>query len=169
MRHTLWHCGVLIGEAKMQVNPAQPRQIVGEFRPTAYGRELLPRLTGVLSAAAALKDEMATRGISEESVTDPVTGPDLIESMPGGRKMVDIGRTLSEVQLRDPSGIALEFKSIAFLDLGELDSLARKLGTMRPFATSEGGPHQRARVLVSATLASPPASANARVSRPQLS
>lgn len=168
MRHSLWYCGVLIGEAKMQKNPAAPRQLVGEFRPTAYGRELLPRLTGVLSAAAALKDDMAARGITEESVTDPATGPDLIESMPGGRKMVDIGRTLSEVRLRDPSGVELEFKTIAFLDLGELESLARKLGTKGPFAKGEGGPHQRARLLVSATLA-PPAPTNSRVARAQLS
>ncbi len=51
MPHTLWHCGVLLGEARLRASPGFARQIVGPFRPTAHGLEILPRLTGPQSVA----------------------------------------------------------------------------------------------------------------------
>ena len=42
--------------------------------------------------------------------------------------MLDIGKALSEVELRDPEGRVREFKQIAFIDLAELAALSRKLG-----------------------------------------
>lgn len=148
MRHTLWHSGVLIGEARLRRSPANARQIFGELRLTAYGRELLPRLS-VLPAAAALTEELAARRAADPTLAG-VPDVDLVESLPAGQRMVDIGRALSEVELRDPSGAVLEFETIAFLDLAELSALSRKNRPSTPAGTFTPAP---SRVMVSATLA----------------
>jgi hypothetical protein len=126
MPYTIWYCGVLIGETDFEGQGSSPHQHAGVFRPTAYGREVFPQLSGMLSVASALKDEMQEHGLDEDDMdADAVT--DFLETTPTGRKILDIGRALSEVELRDPSGKALEFVSIAFMDLSELATLSRKL------------------------------------------
>ena len=152
MTYSLWHCGVLMGQADLQKNPQVPRQLVGVFRPTAYGRRLLPRLTGLLAAAAELKAEMTKRGLSEESLPEGAA-EELIESTPAGQSLVDVGRVLSEVELRNAAGVTLTFQSIGFTDLGQLRSMARKLGCAKAAADLEYSPLEPSQVLVSATLA----------------
>ena len=118
----------------------------GELRPTAYGRELLPRLT-VLSAAATLSDEMKSEGAPN---LETMTAEEFIDASPATRRMADVGRALSEVEMRGPDGAILEFESIAFIDLAELRLLARdRRATVAPEARSEA----TSRILVSATLA----------------
>ena len=130
MAYTLWHTGVLIGETDFEGETENGRRtrrhLSGAFRPTAYGRRMLPRMSGMLTAASDLKDELARRGLSETEM-EPDAIANLFDTTPAGARIVDIGRALSEIELRDPSGAALEFASIAFIDLAELDALARKL------------------------------------------
>ena len=127
MSHTLWHCGVLIGDTDFEDSGRRPPQYVGVFRPTEYGRAVFPRLTGILTAASGLKDELEARGVSEDQMS-PEHVANLLDSTPDGNKVLDIGKALSEVELRDPEGRPLEFKQIAFIDLTELAALSRKLG-----------------------------------------
>jgi hypothetical protein len=127
MPYTLWHCGVLIGETDFEEGGRRPPQYVGVFRPTEYGRGVFPRLTGMLTAASGLKDELGARGLSEEEMSREEV-ENLLDNTPDGNKVLDIGRALSEVELRDPEGRVLEFKQIAFIDLAELAALSRRLG-----------------------------------------
>jgi hypothetical protein len=68
-----------------------------------------------------------------------------------GRKIIDIGRTLCDVELHGPNGSRLEFASIAFTDLVELQTLARELQTDGADDLAELPP-DAPRYVVSATL-----------------
>src|SRR6185295_3577929 len=107
-----------------------PGQHVGIFRPTAYGLEVFPRLTGILSAGYALKMHLEANGVSTDDM-DGVDLDELFDSTPAGEKILDIGRTLSEVEMRAPDGQRLEFASIGFTDLAELQKV---LAEMKPGA-----------------------------------
>ena len=152
MTYTFWHCGVQIGETNFE--QTHGRQKLGVFRPTAYGLEIFPRLSGTLSAASQLRDDMQARGVTEEN--DPDVIQDLLESTEGGRAMIELGRTLSEVELHDPKGKRLEFKSIAFSDLVELRQLCRKLGGRTSIPDDDEIPRNGPRYLVSVTLGKSP-------------
>jgi hypothetical protein len=153
MPYTLWHCGVLIGETDFEGKTQQPLQYAGAFRPTAYGLRQFPLISGILTAASELKDEMKRRGVSEDDLeADEIS--ELIDSSSAGRRVVDIGRALSEVELRDPTGRPLEFASIAFIDLAELLTLSRKLGCDSASDLASLAP-DLTRHIVSATLRHP--------------
>jgi hypothetical protein len=159
MAHTFWHSGILIGESDLEESSDHPRQRGGVFRPTAYGLEVFPRLTGILSAGHALKTHLEANGLSPEEMEGSEID-ELLDTTAAGRKIIDIGRMLSEVEMRAPDGRRLEFASIAFSDLLELQRLMRELGVgdagdLRVPPT--GGP----RYIVSATLSDKtPASRN---------
>ena len=126
MPYTLWHSGVLIGETDFEESGRRPPQYAGVFRPTDYGRSIFPRLTGILTAASGLKDQLQARGLSEDEMSAEQVER-LMEDTAEGRKVLDIGKALSEVELRDPEGRQLTFRQIAFIDLAELAALSRKL------------------------------------------
>jgi hypothetical protein len=110
----------------------------------------MPQLSGIMTAGADLKDELTARGVSEDEMDrDDVI--DLLETSDPGRRVMDIGRTLSEVELRDPSGAQLEFASIAFVDMHELSKLSRRLGC-EPDVDLEALPPDAPEFIVSATL-----------------
>lgn len=77
---------------------------------------------------------------------------ELLDTTAPGRKVVDIGRNLSEVQLRNPAGAVIEFASITFLDLSELERLSDRLecgsDAARKAFRAEGAPE----FIVSATM-----------------
>jgi hypothetical protein len=127
MTYTIWHAGVLIGDSDFdQGNPERPGHVAGVFRPTSHGREIFPLLTGIMTASADLKDELASRGLTEDDMSaDEVEN--ILDNTPAGRKVIDIGRNLSEIELRDPTGKLLEFKTIAFIDTSELARLMERL------------------------------------------
>jgi len=130
MAYTLWHRGVLIGETEFEdsEHAAQGNgriHLAGAFCPTPYGRTLLPRLCGILTAASELKEEMARRGIDADEA-DGEQIEDLFETTAAGAHIVDIGRVLTEVELRYPGGTRLIVASMGFMDLAELASLSRK-------------------------------------------
>ena len=135
MTYTLWHCGVLIGETDFEDEHGDsaapmPRglHMAGVFRPTEHGRTLLPRLCGMMTAAADLKDELNRRGLDPDDVPPDVM-MHLFESTPAGAHIIDIGRVLSDVELRDPGGTTLVVSSMGFIDLAELTMLSLRLGT----------------------------------------
>src|SRR5678815_4536973 len=111
MAHTFWHSGILIGESDLEESSHHPRQCGGVFRPTAYGLEILPRLTGFLSAGHALKTHLEANGLSAEEMRDAEID-DFLDATPAGKKLIDIGRTLADVEMRAPDGERLEFASI---------------------------------------------------------
>lgn len=160
MPYTLWHSGVLIGETDFEGERdergprGRPRRhLVGMFRPTAYGRLVLPRLCGMLTAMAELKDEVVRRGLDIDDVP-PDTFEELFGTTAAGAHIVDVGRVLSEVELHAPSGRIVEFASMGFMDLGELASLSRKLCGEELVKPSEG-PASVPEFLVSVTLRKP--------------
>jgi hypothetical protein len=148
--YTFWHSGILIGEGDLEENPDRPQQRAGIFRPTAYGLEIFPRLSGILSAGHALKAHLEAKGFDPDEMSrDEVD--EVLDTTPVGRRVIDIGRTLSEVELRGSDGARLEFASIAFTDLLELRTLARELETPCADDLAELPP-DAPRYVVSATL-----------------
>jgi hypothetical protein len=157
MSFTFWHRGQPIGETdfeqeRMESVPllGERRHLAGVFRPTPYGRRLLPRLCGIMSAGFEIKQEFARRGLSDDDVP-----PDVLEHVfattAAGALMLDVGRVLCEVRLRDPGGVTLQVASMAFIDLSELASLSRKLGVNQTVNLDEV-PSEVAEFLVSVTL-----------------
>lgn len=150
MAHTFWHSGILIGESDLEEASDHPGQRGGIFRPTAYGLEVFPRLTGILSAGYALKTHLEANGLSPEALEGGEI-EELLDTTPAGQKIIDIGRMLSEVEMRAPDGRRLEFVSIAFSDLSEIQRLAREMqfGADNELADL---PPDAPRYIVSATL-----------------
>jgi len=52
---------------------------------------------------------------------------DLLDATPAGKKIIDIGRMIADVEMRAPDGQRLEFGSIAFSDVLELQRLVHEL------------------------------------------
>jgi hypothetical protein len=154
MTYTLLHRKQLIGEADLEENdPRAPRfdercHLAGIFRPTPYGRHLLPRLCGFLSAGLTLKEELTRRGVAAQD-PPPEIVEQLFETTEAGAHIIDIGRVLSEVELRDPGGVTLHVESMAFIDLAELASLSRRVGKKVDFHEV---PPEAAEFVVSVTL-----------------
>jgi hypothetical protein len=150
MAHTFWHSGILIGESDLEESSDYPGQRGGVFRPTAYGLEVFPRLTGILSAGHALKTHLEENGLSPDELEGDAID-ELLDTTPAGRKIIDIGRMLSEVEMRAPDGRRLEFASIAFSDLSELQRLVREM-QLGPAHDLTDLPPDAPRYIVSATL-----------------
>ena len=146
MPYTLWHCGVLIGETDFEGErdehgktgwlPRARRHLVGVFRPTSYGRDLLPRLCGILTAGADLQDELTRRGVDADN-PPPELMEELFENTAAGAHIIDIGRVLSEVELRAPTGSMLEVASMGFIELAELAALSRRIGCQGPMSVAD--------------------------------
>ena len=126
MTYTFWQSGILIGESDLEDSPDGPRHRSGVFRPTPYGRELFPRLTGMLTAGYALKNHLDARGLSPDDMA-PHEIEEVLDTTAAGQKVLDIGRTLSEVEVRAPDGRPMEIVSIAFIDTEEFDGLLRAM------------------------------------------
>ena len=126
MAYTFWHSGILIGESDLEDARDHPRRRGGVFRPTAYGLEVFPRLTGILTAGHALKTHLDANGLDPDDMEKGQI-EDLLDTTPAGQKIIDIGRAISEVEMRAPSGQRLEFKSIAFIDTLEFERIGREL------------------------------------------
>jgi hypothetical protein len=151
MSYTFWHRGILIGESDLEDTSDDPRQRGGVFRPTAHGLSVFPRLTGILSAAHALKAHLDARGLSPDDMHKGEV-EEVFGTTPAGQKIIDIGHALSEVEMRAPNGARLGFASIAFTDLQELQRLARELAIDSADDLSNW-PADATRYIVSATLA----------------
>src|SRR6188474_1522099 len=126
MTYTFWHSGILIGESDLEESADNHRQVGGVFRPTAYGLEVFPRLTGILSAGHALKTHLDANGLSPDEM-EPYEIENLLDTTPAGQKIIDIGSTLSDVEIRAPNGLRMEFASIAFIDQEELRRVIREM------------------------------------------
>jgi hypothetical protein len=157
MAYTLWHRETLIGETDFEHENGESApqvggrcHLAGVFRPTPYGRRLLPRLCGILTAGMELKEELLRRGITADDVP-PDTMAHVFETTDAGAHIIDIGRVLSEVELRDPGGVTLKVASMGFMDLAEVKSLSRKLGATETTDIDEV-PSQVVEFLVSVTL-----------------
>lgn len=157
MPYTLWHREQLIGETDFEEERevaapqhGERRHLAGVLRPTPYGRRLLPRLCGIMTAGFELKEEFLRRGIDPDEAPPEVV-EHLFESTAAGVHILDLGRALSEVCLRDPGGVRLKVASMGFIDLAELASLSRKLG-QNENVDFDGVPAGVAEVLVSVTL-----------------
>lgn len=150
MTYTFWHAGILIGTSELDHPSRNPGQHAGVFHPTAHGLALFPRLTGVLTAGHAMKNELAAMGTSPDAMSPDEMG-DYLESSPSGRKMLDLGRVLSDVVVKGPDDESLAFSSIAFSDLRELQQLTRALAPATE-PLPEDLPPDAPRYIVSATF-----------------
>src|SRR4051812_20046619 len=110
MPYTLWHREQLIGETHFEGERTVPDPRVGErphlagvFRPTAYGRRLLPRLCGIMTACLELKEEATLRGSFADEVPPEVT-EELFETTAAGAPLLDPRPVLSPSRLRGPGG-----------------------------------------------------------------
>jgi hypothetical protein len=158
MTYTLWHCEQLIGETRFEGERTVPDphlgqrpHLAGVFRPTAYGRRLLPRLCGIMTACLELKEEAISRGLFVDEMP-PDMAEELFETTAAGARVLDLGRVLTQVVLRDPGGVTMRVASMAFIDLAELASLSRRLG-QNETVDFDSVPAETAEFLVSVTLA----------------
>lgn len=151
MTYTIWHAGTMIGESAFdQQSPTgNPLQRAAIFIPTNYGRTLFPRLSGILTAAAELEEHMEARGLDPERM-DPDAIAELMETTEGGRRFIEVGRLLSEVEIRDDHSRPLRFSRIAFIDMNELGTLHRRLAP--DDASFDRVPEDAPHLVVSATL-----------------
>jgi len=148
MRYTFYHAGVLIGESKLE-DARSKRQRAGVFHPTAYGLDIFPRLTGILSAGHALETHLRENGLSLDHM-ERAEVEHLFDTNPAGQKIIDIGRMLSEVEIQAPNGDRKEFEQIAFIDQLEWKRMAKLLSD--PEAEVEEWPPGVPRYVVSVTL-----------------
>ena len=126
MAYTFWYSGILIGESDFEEPTDDGRRLGGVFRPTAYGEEIFPRLTGVLSAGHALKTFLDAKGLDPDEM-DGDQVEELFETNEAAQKIVDVGRAISEVETRAPDGRRIAFASIAFIDSLELPRVLREV------------------------------------------
>lgn len=154
MTYTFWQSGILIGESDFEERSDFPRHRGGIFRPTPYGVEIFPRLSGILSAGYALKTQLEADGLSPDDMHAEDVG-DLLETTEAGRKVLDIGRTLTQVEVRGPDGQLVELASIAFIDTTELEALMRTMN-LDGADTLTDLPADAPRYVVSATLSKDP-------------
>ena len=130
MTYTFLHRGVVMGESDLSAKTNRAGQRAGAFQPTPYGRTLLPRVTCILVAGLALKAEFepAKQAGRKKELSQQELDTLLTDSEPG-RAMIDVGRVLSEVELRGPDDRRLEFASIAFSNVDEIRRVGQALGT----------------------------------------
>jgi len=148
MRYTFYHAGILIGESKLE-DVRSKRQRAGVFHPTAYGLDIFPRLTGILSAGHALETHLRENGLSLDHM-ERAEVEHLFDTNPAGQKIIDIGRMLSEVEIQAPNGDRKEFEQIAFIDQLDWKRMAKLLSD--PEAEVEEWPPGVPRYVVSVTL-----------------
>jgi hypothetical protein len=149
MTYTFYHSGILIGESNLEDVADNRRQRAGIFRATAYGMDIFPRLTGILSAGRAFQEYLEANGLSLDSM-ERAEIDHLLDTVPAGQKIIDIGRMLGGVEIRAPNGAPLEFESIAFIDQLEWKRVGQLLG--EPAAELEKLPPGVPRYVVSTTL-----------------
>ena len=157
MPFTFWHRDQLIGETDFEEerdesdsHHGERRHLAGIFRPTAYGRRMLPRLCGIMTAGFELKEELVRRGVDPDDAP-PELMEHLFETTAAGAHIIDLGRALTEVCVRDPRGVKLKIASIGFMDLNELASLSRQIGGNQT-VDLDHVPTEVAEFLVSMTL-----------------
>ena len=150
MPYTFYHSGIFIGESNLEdVTDNRRRQRAGVFRATAYGMDIFPRLTGILSAGHAFQQYLAENGLSVDDL-ERAEIERLFDTTPAGQKIIDVGRMLSEVEIRDPDGARREFESIAFIDQLEWKRVGQLLRD--PAAELEELPAGMPRYVVSTTF-----------------
>jgi hypothetical protein len=150
MPYTFYHAGVLIGESKLE-DVTSKRQRAGVFRPTPYGLDIFPRLTGILSAGHALETHLRENGLSLDDM-EKAEIEHLLDTNPAGQKIIDIGRMLSEVEIQAPNGTRKEFEQIAFIDQLEWKRVGKLLSDPEAEVAIEEWPPGVPRYVVSVTL-----------------
>jgi hypothetical protein len=150
MTYTFWHCGVLIGRSALDHPGREPGQRGGTFHPTDHGLEIFPRLTGILSAGHALRLQLEAKELSPETMAREEI-EELLDTSPAGQKILDLGRMLSEIEVRAPDGSRMEFETIGFSDIVELKRFAHEMCPGLPADDALKVPRD-ARYLVSATF-----------------
>ncbi len=126
MTYTFYHCGIVIGHSDLEAPSSHPTLHGGVFWPTTYGLQLFPRLAGMLSATHALRTHIEANDLCPDAVDESVIDESL-ETTPAGRKILGLGRTLIDVEMRAPDNGRVEFAWVAFSEPAEIKRLAHEL------------------------------------------
>jgi hypothetical protein len=145
---TLYHLGQEVGSTDFAHAGSAPNQRLGAFLPTPYGTAFLPRITGLLEAGLELKLAMEREGIDPDADPDAITSA--LETLPEGRRLLDVGRATTELELRNEHGVRVPFSSLAISDVREMMALARRDGREAPALPDDLGEWS---YLISATFA----------------
>jgi hypothetical protein len=124
MKYTLWLNGHLLGDTRLEHKNPSGAQRMGGLRPTAYGLELLPGLSGFLSAASALKKALEQAGIDPDKDADRTL--ELMETMPEGARFSELVKALSQLELREAGGDRAAFHTVIITDVREIAELTRE-------------------------------------------
>lgn len=111
MPYTLWHNNQLIGQTDFELRGHAPKQRAGVFRPDPAGLALVPAIAGVHRALFEFERMAARRKLSEDEMIDAMG------TTPEGMRVVECGKVISELQLRDDWGNVVAYETVALLDL----------------------------------------------------
>jgi hypothetical protein len=127
MPYSIWLRGRLIGETDFDHPGPQQGMRAGFFRPTDYGREVLPFISAMLPASYALKKAMMRRGYDPNSGSAAEMAA-MLDGSEEGARVLAIGRELSHIEIHDPAGGCRAFRVIAISNLREIALMAGDMG-----------------------------------------
>ena len=119
---TLYHLGQAVGSTDLAHSGPAPNQRLGAFLPSPYGVALMPRIAGFLEATFLLKRAMEREGIPEN---DPDAVASALETLPEGKRVLDVGRATSELELRNEHGVTVPFSMLMISDVREMAALTQ--------------------------------------------
>jgi hypothetical protein len=167
MAYTLSLHGRHIGETDFEQAGVGPRQRFGMLRPSEHGLEVLPRLTGFLTAASALKQAIERRGLDPEDMSAD-TVIEVLERSTEGQRMIEVVKALDALELCDSTGARVRFTSIAVSDLRELRRLSAELSVDVALPDDPGLPVYAISATFGEKYESPPRGRRRTLPRPPL-
>ena len=126
MRYTLWLNGHLLGETRLEHRGPGTAQRLGGLKPTLHGLEVLPKLCGFLSTAAAMKQALEEAGVSDPDQEAERT-MELMASTPEGQRFTELVKQLGQLELREAGGAVASFHTVIITDIRELGELTERL------------------------------------------
>ena len=127
MRHTLWIGDQQIGETHFELRTVGARR-AGMFRPTDFGRNVLPGITDMFPALIAFGELCRREGVdvNDDSPESASAALDTFGGTAEGQRVISAAKRISAITVRDAAGRTIHWESLAISDLELLAKLAAK-------------------------------------------
>jgi hypothetical protein len=123
--YTVWSHGRKLGETTFEME-SKGRHLAGVFQPTAAGIELLPGITAMMPALFDLHALYEREGVNTDD-DDPDAGAAalaLFDHAPEGKRLLAAAKQIASLELRDPAGKVVSWKSLLISDVQDILRLA---------------------------------------------
>jgi hypothetical protein len=131
--YSVWMRGRQVGSTRFELSP-EPNRKAGPFHPTEYGLTVLPGIVDMFPALLAFGDFCRREGIEldDESQESAALAMDTFGESAEGRRVLASAKVISELSVRDSTGRAVPWESLAISDSSTLAKLAneRSPGTL---------------------------------------